>query len=50
MLQTPGDTVPALTSAGASHCMDLLMASSNTLASVNVTQATIKTYIRKWVY
>lgn len=50
VLQTLGDTVPALTSAGASHCMDLDAANSNTLASVNATQALIKAYIRKWVY
>ena len=50
VLQTLDPTVPALTSAGASHCMDLRQANSNTLASVNATQAVIKAYIREWVY
>lgn len=50
VLQTLDPTVPALTSAGASHCMDLRQANRNTLASVNATQAIIKAYIRKWVY
>lgn len=38
VLQTLDPTVPALTSAGASHCMDLSWADSNMLASVNATQ------------
>jgi hypothetical protein len=50
VLQTLDPTVPALTSAGASHCMDLSWADSNMLASVNATQAIIKAYIREWVY
>lgn len=50
MQQTLDETVPALVSAGASHCMDLRQANSNTLATVNATQAIIKAYIRKWVY
>ena len=50
VLQTLDPTVPALTIKGASHCMDLRQANSNTLASVNATQTIIKAYIRKWVY
>lgn len=49
VLQPLGPTLPAITTPGASHCMDLRQAKSTTLAAVNATQAAIKSYIRRWV-